>query len=55
MERVYIDTKNFDGEEEEIKDFMCMICLSVVVKPVETICCETPYCYECIKQVRRCP
>ena len=38
---------SFDGAELE-DHFLCLVCLGVVLDPIECIKCETLYCKECI-------
>ncbi|CAG2168504.1 unnamed protein product [Oppiella nova] len=49
QEAIGIDKSRVVGvSDEELNEFLCGICLAVVVHPMVTQCCQQCYCRECI-------
>ena len=41
---------------EQIKDIVtCLICLNIIVNPVQCVNCQHNYCSECIEKISKCP
>ena len=46
---LHIPSENLIEYDNFISEFTCMICLGIVIKPLQLKCCDHLICFECLK------